>query len=175
MSTAVFVTMMLTDYGTTDSLKAENSRLRNALLVMVTDRKKMASQLTGVQNLGLQLQRKEQEKKSLLEKNERLEGSLARAENRITQLSLLAGNGQQTVASQGAIVTPGVSKKVLEALTRENTKLRQALDHLTNKGPSGVDLTVVCIEKMLYFKDNFREFVYRGKSAFVITRRSKHQ
>lgn len=149
VSTAVFVTMMLTDHGALDSLKAENTRLRNALLVMVTDRKKMASKLTGVQNLGLQLQRKEQEIKSLLEKNERLEGSLARAENRITQLSLLAGNGQQALASQGAIVTPGVSKKVLEALTRENTKLKQALDHLTSKGPSGVDLAVVCIKILL--------------------------
>ena len=49
------------------------------------------------------------------------------------------------MASQGAIVTPGVSKKVLEALTRENTKLKQALNHLTSKGPSGVDLAVVSI------------------------------
>lgn len=120
-------------------LRAENDRLRRTLLVVVSDRKKMALQLTGVQNLGLQLQKKEQELKSLLDKYERLQGSLARAENRITQLS--AGNGQ-TLAGQGAIVTPGVSKKVLEALTRENTKLRQALDHLTNRGPNGVDLAV---------------------------------
>lgn len=125
-----------------EALTAENQRLRQTLFVMVTDRKKMASKLTGVQNLGLQLQKKEQENKTLLEKNERLEGSLARAENRITQLSLQIGNGQQS-SGQGAIVTPGVSKKVLEALTRDNTKLKQALDHLTNKGPAGVDLAVV--------------------------------
>ncbi len=125
-----------------EALTAENQRLRQTLFVMVTDRKKMASKLTGVQNLGLQLQKKEQEIKTLQEKNERLEGSLARAENRITQLSLQMGNGQQS-GGQGAIVTPGVSKKVLEALTRDNTKLKQALDHLTNKGPAGVDLAVV--------------------------------
>ena len=106
---------------------------------MVTDRKKMASKLTGVQNLGLQLQKKEQQIKNLEEKNERLEGSLARAENRITQLNLQLPAGAQL----GAVVTPGVSKKVLEALTRDNTKLKQALEHLTNKGPSGVDLAVV--------------------------------
>ena len=123
------------------ALTAENQRLRQTLFVMVTDRKKMASKLTGVQNLGLQLQKKEQEIKTLREKNERLEGSLARAENRITQLSLQLGNGLQS-ASQGAIVTPGVSKKVLEALTRDNTRLKQALEHLTNKGPAGVDLAV---------------------------------
>ena len=158
LSTAVFVTMMLT----IDSVKAENSRLRNALLVMVTDRKKMASQLTGVQNLGLRLQRKEQENKSLLEKNERLEGSLARAENRITQLSLLAGNGQQTVASysQGAIVTPGVSKKVLEALV---------VYHLHEKT---VWFTVWAIGKQIPYCDiPFGTGVYHLHKSFPFTER----
>ena len=130
-----------------DSVEAENFRLRRTLLSMCNERKKMASKLTGVQNLGLQLQKKELETKSLREKNERLEGSLARAENRITQLSLLTRNGPQALSNQGAIVTPGVSKRVLEALTRENTKLKQALNHLTSKGPIGVDLAVVCIKE----------------------------
>ena len=132
------------------SLKAENERLRRTLLIVVSERKKMASQITGVQNLGVQLQKKDQELRTLSEKNERLESSLARAENRITQLSHLAGNNGQTVAGQGAIVTPGVSKKLLEALTRENTKLRQALDHITNRGPGGVDLAVVSIENLVF-------------------------
>lgn len=124
-----------------DAMKAENIRLRHTLFVMVTDRQKMASKLTGVQNLGQQLQKKEIENSNLREKIERIEGSLARAENRITQLSLQAGNGQH-LSGQTAIVTPGVSKKVLEALTRDNTRLKQALDHLTNRGPAGVDLAV---------------------------------
>lgn len=124
-----------------ETLKAENVRLRHTLFVMVADRQKMASKLTGVQNLGQQLQKKDIEIQNLREKSERLEGSLARAENRITQLSLQAGNGQH-LSGQTAIVTPGVSKKVLEALTRDNTRLKQALDHLTNRGPAGVDLAV---------------------------------
>ena len=132
------------------SLKGENERLRRTLLIVVSERKKMASQITGVQNLGVQLQKKDQELRTLSEKNERLENSLARAENRITQLSHLAGNNGQTVASHGAIVTPGVSKKLLEALTRENTKLRQALDHVTNRGPGGVDLAVVSRENLVF-------------------------
>ena len=141
-----------------ESLEAENHRLRRTLLVVVSERKKMASQITGVQNLGVQLQKKEQELRSALERNERLESSLARAENRITQLSHLAGNNGQTVAGQGAIVTPGVSKKLLEALTRENTKLRQALDHLTNRGPNGVDLAVVSLK----YRQNFVEYLVTG-------------
>lgn len=124
-----------------ETLKAENVRLRHTLFVMVADRHKMALKLTGVQNLGQQLQKKDMEIGNLREKIERLEGSLARAENRITQLSLQAGNGQH-FSGQTAIVTPGVSKKVLEALTRDNTRLKQALDHLTNRGPAGVDLAV---------------------------------
>lgn len=138
----MFPGLKMSEQVNVQGLLAENQRLRQTLFVMVTDRKKMASKLTGVQNLGQQLQKKEQEIKTLLEKNERQEGSLARAENRITQLTLQMGNGPQS-ASQGAIVTPGVSKKVLEALTRDNTRLKQALDHLTNKGPAGVDLAVV--------------------------------
>ena len=109
----------MSEQGNIEAVLAENQRLRQSLVVMVTDRKKMASKLTGVQNLGLQLQKKEQQIKTLQEKNERLEGSLARAENRITQLSLQLGNGLPSGA-QGAIVTPGVSKKVLEALTPNN-------------------------------------------------------
>ena len=42
-----------------ESLEAENHRLRRTLLVVVSERKKMASQITGVQNLGVQLQKKE--------------------------------------------------------------------------------------------------------------------
>ena len=44
------------------------------------------------------------------------------------------------VSSQGAIVTPGVSKKILEALTRENTKLRLNLERISNEYGNGVDL-----------------------------------
>ena len=109
----------------------------------------MALPLTGVRILGHQLQKKEEQIKLLSEKNELLEDSLARAENRITQLSLQARNGQHVLAREGAIVTPGVSKKVLEALTRENTKLRQAFDQLSSRGQSGVDLAVVRIKILL--------------------------
>ena len=139
-----FLALKMAQQANIEAVLAENQRLRQSLVVMVTDRKKMASKLTGVQNLGLQLQKKEQQNKTLLEKIERLEGSLARAENRITQLNLQLPSGAQ----MGAVVTPGVSKKVLEALTRDNTKLKQALEHMTNKGPAGVDLAVVSAWKV---------------------------
>ena len=138
------------------SISAENQRLRRALYVMVAERNKAATKLTGVQNLGQQLQKKEQENVLLKEKVERLEGTLARAENRITQLSLKLGNGPHQAFSGSGIVTPGVAKKVLEALTRDNTRLKLALDHVTNKGSNGSDLAVVsfCFSVYIFVSRN---------------------
>ena len=135
----------MTEPAEIDPVVAENQRLRRALYAMVAERNKAATKLTGVQNLGQQLQKKEQENTFLKEKLERLEGTLARAENRITQLSLQAGNGAHQAFSRGGIVTPGVSKKLLEALTRENTRLKLALEHIIAKGSNGngSDLAVV--------------------------------
>ena len=126
-----------------ESLKAENDRLRRTSLIVISERQKMASEITRVQNLEVLLQKKDQELRTLGEKNEQLESSLANAENRI--MTCLTGVNGQTVAGEGAIVTPGVSNKLLEALTRENTKLRLVFDPLTNRSPSGVDLLEVSI------------------------------
>ena len=125
-----------------ESLKAENDRLRRVLLIVVSERRKMESQIT-----------REHQERTLGENNEQLKSSLASAENRImTRLSYQAGVNGQTVAGEGAIVTPGVSKKLLDALTRENTKLRLAYDPLTNRSPSGVDLLEVSIAVALEFR-----------------------
>ena len=102
----------------------------------------MASQIT-----------REHQERTLGENNEQLKRSLAKAENRImTRLSYQAGVNGQTVAGEGAIVIPGVSKKLLDAPTRENTKLRLAYDSLTNRSPSGVDLLEVSIAVALEFR-----------------------
>ena len=125
-----------------ESLKAENDRLRRVLLIVGSERRKMESQIT-----------REHQERTLGENNEQLKSSLASAENRImTRLSYQAGVNGQTVAREGAIVTPGVSKKLLDALTRENTKLRLAYDPLTNRSPSGVDLLEVSIAVALEFR-----------------------
>ena len=68
-----------------ESLKAENDRL---LLIVISERQKMVSQITRVQNLKVLSQKTDQELRTLEEKNEQLESSLASAENRImTRLS----------------------------------------------------------------------------------------
>ena len=59
---------------------------------------------------------------------------MARANDRIAQLSSSTGG-------KGSTVVPGVSRKVLESLTKENTKLKDALQHVT-KRKIGPDLAV---------------------------------
>lgn len=91
----------------------------------------MATPVHPLRNLVDQLVKAREERTSLEAKCDRLEGTLARAENRIAQLSPLNGGEE-------GIVTPGVSRKVLESLTKENTKLKEALEHLTQRkdGPN---------------------------------------
>lgn len=94
-----------------------------------------------MKGLVRQLGEKREEVEHLKSKCEFLEAQLARAENRGGQLNLAISNGNGT-SSKGATVMPGVSKKVLESLTRENAKLRMTLEHMSKKDVDGLDLTV---------------------------------
>ena len=116
----------------------EVARLRCTLAELLREKSQWSTRLVGMQHLARQLHDKKAELDSVTDKLQRTQETLSRAENRITQLSLiLEKNG---VSSQGAIVTPGVSKKILEALTRENTKLRSNLERFSNEHGNGVDL-----------------------------------
>ena len=119
-------------------LVTEMTRLRSTLTGLLREKSQWSTRLVGIQHLARQLHDKKAELDYVTDKLQRTQETLSRAENRITQLSLiLEKNG---VSSQGAIVTPGVSKKILEALTRENTKLRSNLERFSNEHGNGVDL-----------------------------------
>ena len=120
------------------TLAKEMTRMRCTLAELVREKSQWSTRLVGIQNLARQLQEKREELNSVTEKLERTQETLSRAENRITQLSLILE--KKGVSSQGAIVTPGVSKKILETLTRENTKLRLNLGRFSNEYGNGVDL-----------------------------------
>ena len=120
------------------TLVTEMARLRCTLAELLRENSQWSTRLVGIKNLARQLQDKKAELDSVTEKLTRTQETLSRAENRITQLSLILE--QNGVSSQGAIVTPGVSKKILEALTRENTKLRSNLERFSNVHGNGVDL-----------------------------------
>lgn len=94
----------------------------------------MTSQKSALGNLVRQLNEAHRERDSLYAKWKQAEESLKRAENTIAQLSL-------STSSKGGIVIPGVSRKVLEGLTKENTRLKSALAHVT-KRENGSDLAL---------------------------------
>lgn len=124
-----------------ESSSTEIQKLRSSIRHLYEEQTKSNSKLIGVQVLTDQLGKKDEECTVLRSKLQQFEVLLSRAENRIAQLSIIAnGKGGH---SQGGIVTPGVSKKLLETLTRENTKLKLALEHVLNKQPNGADLAVV--------------------------------
>lgn len=91
----------------------------------------MSTQRNAIAKLVRQLNEAQRDRDSLDAKLKRTEESLQRANNRIAQLSLPASH-------QGSNVVPGVSRKVLESLTKENTTLKDALEHVTGKknGPN---------------------------------------
>ena len=88
------------------------------------DKQKMASQKGALAKLVRQLNEAHQDRDSLDAKLKQAEESLQRANNRIAQLSL-------PDSRKGSNVVPGVSRKVLESLTRENTELKDALKRVT--------------------------------------------
>lgn len=89
----------------------------------------MSARPASLGSIVSQLQKEKEENESLQVKCKRLKGSLARAENIIVQLRLSGSNGDLNLPR--AMVIPGVSRKVLEALTRENNKLKQGLENVT--------------------------------------------
>ena len=110
------------------ALKSENDVLRKTIVYLHEQHKQWSERNKGLVHLANQLHDTIREVASLEAQNRRLEESLTRAENRIAQLSLMASNGN---SPQGAIVTPGVSKKILECLSRENTRLKGVIQQMT--------------------------------------------
>lgn len=122
--------------------------------MLVTEGKQMASQsAAGDENLHPDVQTKAQSKNKLLleKRTKQLEALLVRSENKLMQMRSPADNccrPRHLFTREKVIVDPDSSKKVLEALTLENRKLRKAVDYLTKKGSSGLDLAVV---RILFF------------------------
>ena len=110
------------------SCKAGNLQPGGRLPELITaERKKKGSQFITVQNLSPQLEKKEPKNKSLFKHYERLmEAIFLETENKMTQLSL--DGPHPSLASQNDIVILDETKKRVEDLTRENVKLRRALE-----------------------------------------------
>ena len=88
----------------------------------------MTTQKSAIAKLVRQLNEAHQERDSLNAKWERSQELLARANDRIAQLSSPTGG-------KGSTVVPGVSRKVLESMTKENNFLDPS--RRTRSGNSG--------------------------------------
>ncbi|EDO40095.1 predicted protein [Nematostella vectensis] len=114
-----------------------NDQLKLSVYYLLKELQKQKAQNAGVQALSERLETKSEECKGLESRVDQYKVLLARAENRLAQLSLQSGKGPH--AAKG-IITPGVNKRVVEGLTRQNTKLKIALSNLLKRGPKSVDL-----------------------------------
>ena len=114
------------------TLATEMTRMRCTLAELLREKSQWSTRLVGIQNLAQQLQEKKEELNSVTKKLERTQETLSRAENTITQLSIiLEKNG---VSSQGAI-----AKQVFcELIVTENESMKEKL--LSDKGEKVVNV-----------------------------------
>lgn len=100
----------------------------------------------GVNELARLLQDKTDLVQVLQEKNKRLEVAVVRLENRCSnferKMKTLTSSGVTAKPGQSPFI-PGPSRQILEALMKENTDLKKALNNVTEKKGSGYMEAVV--------------------------------
>jgi hypothetical protein len=75
-------------------------------------------------------------------KADNYENALRRAEARITYLNKKLGIGPQTTFGID-VVNPGISRKDFDAVTKENIRLKEALEHIVPTEFGGKDIVIV--------------------------------
>ena len=100
--------------------------------------------LKGVENLVRICSEKETRILGLKTTVENLETALRRADARIAYLNKKLGIGPQTTLGID-VVSPGVSRKDFDAVTRENIRLKEALEHIAPTELGGKDIVIVSI------------------------------
>ena len=98
--------------------------------------------LKGVENLVRICSEKETKILGLKTTMENLETALRRADARIACLNKKLGIGPQTTLGID-VVSPGVSRKDFEAVTRESIRLKEALEHIAPTELGGKDIVNV--------------------------------
>ena len=102
--------------------------------------------LKGVENLVRLCNEKEEKLQGMKTRAENYETALRRADARISYLNKKLGIGPQTTLGID-VVSPGVSRKDFDAVTRENIRLKEALEHIAPTELGGKDIVIVSISK----------------------------
>ena len=103
--------------------------------------------LKGVEDLVRICSEKEEKLQGWKTKAENYETALRRADARIAYLNKKLGIGPQ-MAFDMDVVYPGVSRKDFHAVTKENIRLKEALEHIAPTEMGGKDIIVSICEKI---------------------------
>jgi hypothetical protein len=98
--------------------------------------------LRGVEDLTRICNELEEKRQSSWTRADNYETALRRAEARIAYLNKKLGIGPQTTFGID-VVNPGISRKDFDAVTRENIRLKEALEHIVPTELGGKDIVIV--------------------------------
>ena len=100
--------------------------------------------LKGVEDLVRICSEKEEKLQGWKTRAENYETALRRSDARIAYLNKKLGIGPQAAFGMD-VVYPGVSRKDFDAVTRENIRLKEALEHIVPTELGGKDIVIVSI------------------------------
>ena len=98
--------------------------------------------LKGVEDLTRICHELEEKRQSWQIRADNYETALKRAEARIAYLNKKLGIGPQTTLDID-VINPGVSRKDFDAVTKENIRLKEALEHIVPTELGGKDIVIV--------------------------------
>ena len=128
-------------FGSMNDASLPADKMEQLIRKLRSENKALQLRVLGVNELARLLQDRREKVKVLEDKNKRLEVAVVRLENRCANLEqkLRAESGGATVGpkSMQPPSIPGPSRQILEALMKENSELKKALNNMQNKGQSG--------------------------------------
>ena len=129
-------------FGSMSESGLPRDKMEQLVRKLRSENKQLQLRVLGVNELARLLQDRSEKVKVLEDKNKRLEVAVVRLENRCANLEqkLRADGGGGPVSGLKSMQPPsipGPSRQILEALMKENSELKKALNAMQKKGPSG--------------------------------------
>ena len=127
-------------FGSMNDTSLPTDKMEQLIRKLRSENKSLQLRVLGVNELARLLQDRSEKVKVLEDKNKRLEVAVVRLENRCANLEQklrAEGGGTAGPKSMQPPSIPGPSRQILEALMKENSELKKALNNMQRKGASG--------------------------------------
>ncbi|CAI8017535.1 hypothetical protein GBAR_LOCUS10645 [Geodia barretti] len=130
-------------FGSMSESSLPKDKMEQLIRKLRSENKQLQLRVLGVNELARLLQDRSEKVKVLEDKNKRLEVAVVRLENRCANLDQKlraeggGGGPPSGLKSMQPPSIPGPSRQILEALMKENSELKKALNAMQKKGPSG--------------------------------------